>query len=259
MCRNGPSTVPFATGDTTFEAFNVMADVTESTTVLVVEDEEALCYLLCRSIEKMGYQVSTAKDGLSALEIVKQNDVSLVILDIMLPGMDGYAVCREMRKVTNAPIVMVTAMGGVDDVVRGLEAGADEYVTKPFSFADLTAKVYALLRRVYWSRHQPLLGDEVVQLHSENHEAIVRGCPVKLSPIEFKLLRSLAQSAEKAVSHEVLMMDVWGYQPQGKASILHTNIRRLREKIEENPADPAHIITVAGFGYKFVPAAPVAM
>ena len=259
MYRNTPSTFPFAVNSTTPEAFDDIADLSESTTILVVEDEEALCYLLCRSIEKMGYQATIAKDGLSALEIIKQNDVSLVILDILLPGMDGYAVCSEMRKVTDAPIVMVTAMGDVDDVVRGLEVGADEYVTKPFSFADLTAKVYALLRRAYWSRHQPLVGDEGIQLLSENNEAIVRGRSVKLSPIEFKLLRSLAQSAEKAVSHEVLMMDVWGYQPQGKASILHTNIRRLREKIEEDPADPAHIITVAGFGYKFMPAAPLAM
>lgn len=231
-------------------------DTIGSTTILIVEDEEALCYLLSRSVEKMGYQVAIAQDGLSALEIIQKRNINLVLLDIMLPEMDGYTVCQEMRKVTDAPIIMLTAMGSVDDVVRGLEVGADEYITKPFSFSDLTARVYALLRRAYWSQHRQLVGGGVIRLHTENQEAIVRGQAVKLSPIEFKLLRALAQSAEKAVSHEVLMMDVWGYQPQGKASILHTNIRRLREKIEENPADPTHIITVAGFGYKFVPTVP---
>lgn len=235
------------------ELFHFVQDSTKALTVLIVEDEKDLSHLLLRSIERMGFRALIAQNGQRALEIIKQRTVILVLLDVRLPQMDGYTLCSEMRKVTTVPIIMLTALGRPDDVVRGLEAGADDYIVKPFRFADLTVRMYALLRRAYWTDNQHLFERDVVRLRPENQEVIVYGRPVKLSPTEFKLLHLLSQSAEETVSYERLMMDVWGYQPTGKAAILHTNIRRLREKIERNPAEPLHIVTVAGFGYKFIP------
>lgn len=236
-----------------YEFSDILCNDAEAWTVLVVEDEQALNHLLCRSVEREGFQAIAAADGRSALDAIHHGNIKLVLLDVRLPKMDGYTVCSKIRQMTDVPIIMLSAMSRTDDVVRGLEAGADDYVVKPFSFKDLMARIYALLRRTHWSKNRHLFEHSVVRLQRESQGVLIGDRLVKLTPTEFKLLDMLSQSAEETVSFKKLMMGVWGYQPKGKAAILHTNIRRLREKIEDDPADPVHIVTVARFGYKFIP------
>jgi DNA-binding response OmpR family regulator len=226
-------------------------ELSRAFTILVVDDEPHLNHLICLSLERMGFTVLTAEDGLAAIDLVQKHEIDLVLLDILIPKMDGYSVCREVRKQSNAPIIMVTALNTTEQIVSALEAGADDYLVKPFVFADLAARIYALLRRVYRveQKNNSLPWD--MEFHIKSHSVTLCSREIPLRPVEFRLLQCLAQSAEKAVSHETLLMEVWGYRPTGKLTIVHTNIRRLRKKIELDPAVPKHIITIPGLGYKF--------
>lgn len=225
------------------------------THILVAEDEAPLRELLIISLDRAGYQVHPSKDGQEALE--KFDDlpvVSLVLMDVMMPRMNGFELCKELRKRSDVPIVMLTALNRADDIVRGFELGADDYITKPFTFREVEARILAILRRVDWdqerSSHQIISVGEV-RLDDESHEVYVRGEVAHLTPIEFDLLKYLMASANKPVKKEVLFREVWGYDLVGGTNLVEVAVRRLREKIEVDPSDPEYLITVRGAGYKF--------
>jgi DNA-binding response OmpR family regulator len=226
----------------------------EKIIILVVEDEEFLRNLLRISLEKEGYGVCTARDGVEALELYAAHEPDLVLLDIMMPRMDGFAVCQELRKRSDIPVVMLTALNSADDVVHGFDLGADDFITKPFTFKEVGARIQAILRRVLWARERPtfqimVIGD--VQLNDETHEVRVRRHPVHLTPIEYQLLRYLMSHADRPIAKEILFREVWGYDFTGGTNLVEVAMRRLREKIEQNPSEPVYLITVRGAGYKF--------
>ena len=227
--------------------------------ILVVEDEEHLRNLLRMSLERIGHDVLTAADGREALDMLSATMVDLVLMDVMMPNMDGLEACHAIRQYSDVPIIMLTAINRPDDIAKALEMGADDYITKPFSFMEIEARVEAVLRRVSWSEDPPdldIIVTQDIKLNHEKKEVMVRGHAVHLSPTEYGLLRYLMLRANQTVSHDALMQEIWGMPVSGKAKILHTNVRRLREKIERNPADPHYIITVLGLGYKFATAEP---
>ncbi len=226
------------------------SDLNPKPIILIAEDEAPLRELLSKSLLNAGYEVITCCNGREALDMAKVYNIDLALLDVLMPEVSGHAVCVELRKSSDVPIIMLTALSNVDELESALYAGADDYIAKPFSFSNLEARVFALLRRVHWIKFgmRPKVLD--LELHRDNRVTI-RGQSVQLSPIEYKLLYYLVQCAEETVSREYLLDKVWGYRPIGKARILHTNIRRLRQKIEVDPANPKHIITVMGIGYLF--------
>ncbi len=224
--------------------------------ILVAEDDAALRQLLEMSLRAFGYEVLSAEDGEAALEAFLDQPVDLVILDIMMPRMDGLQVLQEIRRRSDVPVIMLTALGRPDDVVRGLRMGADDYIPKPFTFKEVAARVEAALRRAQWSREQrtPLILQGCgIKLNVPAREAYVDGKQVHLSPTEFALLHYLMHRAGQAVSKEELFQNVWGYEFSGGSNLIEVAIRRLRYKIEENPQKPRRIITVRGVGYRFGP------
>lgn len=229
---------------------------TGSLTVLIVEDEEAMSHLLSRSMARAGFQTILAGDCPTAQAVLQSARIGLVLLDARLPSGSGYDLCRQIRHSTDVPVIMLTAMSREQDIVQGLEAGADDYIVKPFLFSNLLTHIYALLRRVYQDRYDEGVALREPHLRPHSQEVVVCGRTISLTPIEFKLLSLLHDAGEETLSYRTIMLNVWGYPPEGKASILYTNIRRLRQKLEQDPAHPAHIITVAGFGYKYLPSVP---
>ncbi|NPA91360.1 MAG: response regulator transcription factor [Chloroflexi bacterium] len=222
--------------------------------ILVAEDDEALRQLLEMSLRAFGYDVLSAADGVKALELFLREPVDLAILDIMMPRMDGLELLQELRRRSDLPIIMLTALSRPDDVVRGLRLGADDYIPKPFTFKEVAARVEAALRRSRWAQEQrshPVLQECGVTLDAASHEVYVEGEEVHLSPTEFALLHYLMQRAGEAVSKEELFREVWGYEFSGGSNLVEVAIRRLRYKIEKNPQKPARIVTVRGVGYKF--------
>jgi DNA-binding response OmpR family regulator len=229
--------------------------------ILVVEDDSFLCNLLRISLEKEGYGVRVACDGVEGLEAYNAMPPDLILLDIMMPRMDGFEVCRQLRKRSDVPIVMLTALNSPDDVVRGFDLGADDFITKPFTFKEVGARIQAILRRVMWARERPVfqiitIGD--VQLNDDLHEVRVRNEPVHLTPIEYQLLRYLMIHADRPVAKEVLFREVWGYDFTGGTNLVEVAMRRLREKVEKDPSSPQYLLTVRGAGYKFATPAPPA-
>lgn len=222
--------------------------------ILVVDDEKPIADILKYNLEKEGYTVEEAFDGLEALRRVKEAPFDLVILDVMLPGLDGYSVCREIRRFSPLPILMLTAKDQEMDIVLGLEMGADDYLTKPFGARELLARVRALLRR---SRLQTVGLEKKVlvfgplEIDLQNYEARKNGRSVGLTLKEFELLRFLATHPGQVFTRETLLNEVWGYEYFGEARTVDVTIRRLREKIEENPAEPEYIQTKRGVGYYF--------
>jgi two-component system, OmpR family, response regulator RegX3 len=222
--------------------------------ILVVDDEPMLLDSLTISLENQGYQVQTAVDGPGALEQAARHRPDLVLLDLMLPGLDGMEVCRELRTRSRVPIIMLTAREDVSDKVQGLELGADDYVTKPFVLRELLARVRAVLRRAH-EDDQPLpepwqLGE--LEVDETRREVIREGRRVELSPKEFALLRVLARRPGTILSRAQLIDQVWGDEFMGDEKTLDVHIRWLREKIERDPSRPERIVTVRGTGYKFV-------
>jgi two-component system, OmpR family, response regulator RpaB len=226
----------------------------KETHVLVVDDEEPLRNLLRISLQKAGYSVYTAGNGKEAMEVFKQMPIDLVLLDILMPDMDGYGLCSELRQRSDVPIIMLSALNRPDDVVYGFSLGADDYIAKPFQFREVEVRIQAILRRVAWLKERPdfnILAYNEIVLDSEAHEVRVRGELVHLTPIEFQLLRYLMKMPDKPVSKNELFQSVWGYDLVGDTNLVEVAIRRLREKIEENPSEPAYLLTVRGTGYKF--------
>jgi two-component system response regulator RegX3 len=222
--------------------------------ILVVEDEDPLADSVRYNLEREGYQVSVATDGRRAIERFRGESPTLVILDLMLPEISGLDVCRMIRAESDVPIIMVTAKDAEADKVTGLELGADDYVTKPFSMRELVSRVRANLRRVRPPATSP--ADEVlaggpVRMDVARHEVTVRGESVALPPKEFELLEALLRRKGRLLTRDLLIEEVWGADYYGDTRTLDVHVKRLRRKVEQDPHRPAHIVTVRGLGYKF--------
>jgi two-component system OmpR family response regulator len=223
--------------------------------VLVVEDDPNLLETLRYNLANEGYSVITSADGAEALEIARAEKPDLLVLDVMLPGLSGFEVCRILRKETTVPILMLTARTEEVDRVVGLEIGADDYMTKPFSMRELMARVRAMLRRAAMTQTQPAdtegplkIGD--IEIDAARHQAYSRGSPLELTPKEFDLLAFLARNRGFVFNREQLLEKVWGYDYAGDTRTVDVHIRWLRRKIEADPSHPHHILTVRGAGYK---------
>lgn len=238
--------------------------------ILVVDDQAVLLETISYNLEQAGYRVLTASDGSSALEIARRESPDLVILDIMLPGMDGLEVCRQLRRESNTvttPIIMLTAKGDEIDKVVGLEVGADDYVTKPFGRRELLARVRALLRRVDYPIHQEEHGASASpqEVRPANRELVAgplridtagrrvncRGQELELQPKQFELLTYLVRNRGTVLTRDQLLHNVWGYDYAGDTRTVDVHVRWLRERLEEDPANPKLIQTVRGVGYVF--------
>jgi len=222
--------------------------------VLVVDDDQTVSDVVRRYLERDGYEVETADDGLVALELALDNPPDLIVLDLMLPGLDGIEVCRRLRESHAVPVIMLTAKGDVDERVMGLEVGADDYVTKPFSPRELTARVGAVLRRAAAAATEAgkptILVAGRIRVDTASRECWAAGTLVQLTTKEFDLLVFLLRSPHRAWRREELAENVWGWT-YGDTSTVTVHIRRLREKVEQDPASPRHIRTVWGVGYRF--------
>jgi two-component system, OmpR family, response regulator RegX3 len=223
--------------------------------VLIVEDEPALADSIRYGLEREGFECTVLADGLRAVEYVRSWRPDIVLLDLMLPGLPGTDVCREIRRIGKVPIVMVTAKDAEADKVLGLELGADDYVTKPFSMRELIARVRAVLRRggaVDVAEQRPTaVAAGPVAIDTERHEVRVRDEVVELPPKEFALLEVLVRKVGKLMTREALISQVWGEDYYGDTRTLDVHIKRLRAKIEQDPRNPAHLRTVRGLGYRF--------
>ncbi len=221
--------------------------------VLIVDDESAILQTLRFNLERVGYTVCTAGDGRSAITLAKTERPDLIILDIMLPVLDGIEACREIRKNSRVPIIMLTAKDQEIDKVLALELGADDYVTKPFGLHEFLARVKARLRRQDGEDRQPddVLESGGITLDRGRQSLIVRGSEQSVAPKEFSLLQVLMENMGRVVTRQALLDRVWGYDFQGDDQTISVHIRWLREKIELNPNNPRHIITVRSRGYMF--------
>ena len=222
-----------------------------ATRILTVEDDERIRASVKLALEGEGWTVEESENGERAMEVFSRAPTDVVLIDIMLPGVDGFEVCRAIRKVSDVPIIMVTARDDTHDIVAGLEAGADDYLTKPFAPKELSARIRALLRRTRAA--EPALshlrfGD--LEIHQDEGVVTVSGVEVHLTRTEFKLLCELANNPSRVFSREVLLERVWGYGYFGDGRLVDVHIRRLRTKIEQDPANPRHVVTVRGLGYK---------
>ena len=222
------------------------------TRILVVEDEESFSEALSFMLRREGYEVAVAGDGHKALEEFDQNGAVLILLDLMLPGVSGTEVCRQIRTKSLVPIIMVTAKDGEVDKVVGLELGADDYVTKPFSSRELLARVRAVLRRQGdFEEMLPLVVEAgPVRLDIDRHIVSVRGEMVAMPLKEFDLLEVLVRNSGRVITRSQLIDRVWGHDYVGDTKTLDVHVKRLRAKIEEDPANPVHLLTVRGLGYK---------
>lgn len=221
--------------------------------ILVVEDEKAIADILIFNLQREGYETLEANDGSEGLRMTLQDDPDLVLLDVMLPGMDGFTVCQQARKTSQVPIIMLTAREEETDKVTGLELGADDYITKPFSMRELMARVKANIRRTVISVDAPRAddsGDRLV-INTEQGAVYKKGVLLDLSVREYDILTFLSSAPGKIFSREQLMEEVWGYDYYGDLRAVDVAIRRLREKIEDEPAQPKFIVTKRGFGYFF--------
>lgn len=224
-------------------------------TILVVEDEEPISNILKFHLEREGYTVLTAFDGVEAIAITKRSDPSLILLDVMLPEKDGFEVCREIRLFSTVPIIMLTARDSEIDKVLGLELGADDYVTKPFSTRELLARVKANIRRL-WIEEEPkvesirdkiAIGDMTIDF--THYEVRRAGEPIALTHREFELLGFLASRPGVVFTREQLLTEVWGFDYAGDERTVDVTVRRLREKLEQDASNPRYVLTKRGVGY----------
>jgi DNA-binding response OmpR family regulator len=230
-------------------------------TILVVEDEPSLQETLAYNLKKEGYTVEAVGDGLVALETARRLKPDLIVLDLMLPGIDGFEVCRILRKEMTTPVLMLTARDDEIDRVVGLEVGADDYLTKPFSMRELMARVKAQLRRArlireeLWKQNaetpQEKISFDNLVINQTRREVILNEGPLQLKPKEYELLLFLAEHRGQMVSREFILERVWGWDYIGDSRTVDVHVRWLRQKIEANPAKPERIITVRGGGYRF--------
>lgn len=227
-------------------------------TVLLVEDEESFIDALTVGLKKEGFRVEVARDGMEALTKFDTTQPDLVLLDVMLPKISGIDVCRQLRKKTQVPIIMVTAKGAEIDTVVGLEVGADDYITKPYRLRELVARMRAVLRRVPNESTMTVAdldGNTLVvgevTLDPDQHKVLVRGSEVSMPLKEFELLHLLLANAGRVLPRETLIDRVWGTDYVGDTKTLDVHIKRLRAKVEDDPATPSRIVTIRGLGYKF--------
>ena len=229
---------------------------TPDATVLVVEDEDSFVEALTVGLKREGFRVQVARDGAEALDVFDAVRPDLVLLDVMLPKVSGIDVCRELRRRSSVPIIMVTAKGSEIDTVVGLEVGADDYVTKPYRLRELVARMRAVLRRRSIDPGgAELSGDALevgdVALDPERHEVVIRGTSVSLPLKEFELLEILLANAGRVLPRETLIDRVWGTDYVGDTKTLDVHVKRLRAKVEPDPSHPTRIVTIRGLGYKF--------
>ncbi|MFL5696148.1 MAG: response regulator transcription factor [Ktedonobacteraceae bacterium] len=230
--------------------------MTKAKRILLAEDEVALRDFVSRNLRARGFEVLEASNGLEAVARWERENPHLLILDVMMPRMDGLEVCRRVREHSAVPIIVLTALDSESDKVSALDLGADDYLTKPFGVEELLARVRAVLRRTQWEAMPPTdsgikqFGDLEVDLTGH----IVRLCgeEVRLSPIEFALLEQLITNAGKVLTHRMLLQRIWGPEYGGEAEYLRVYINRLRHKLEPDPANPRYILTEPGVGYRFV-------
>jgi two-component system, OmpR family, response regulator RegX3 len=223
--------------------------------ILIVEDEESLADSVRYNLEREGFAVTVASDGRRALERFRAEQPTLVILDLMLPEVSGLDLCRAIRAESDVPIIMVTAKDSEADKVTGLELGADDYVTKPFSVRELVSRVRALLRRANLASEaarDDVLDGGPIQMDVVRHEVRVAGEPMAFPPKEFELLETFLRRKGRLLTRDFLIEEVWGADYFGDTKTLDVHVKRLRKKIEEDPHDPTHLLTVRGLGYKFV-------
>jgi two-component system OmpR family response regulator len=229
--------------------------------ILVVEDDETLRDLLKYNLEKEGYAVFACSDGGTAIELYRSKKPSLVILDIMLPVLDGLEVCRIIRGESETPVIMLTAKAGEIDRVVGLEIGADDYITKPFSLRELLARIKAVTRRILPAKQ--LIDDNIadptklikagwLEIDISRHEVRRNGRTVDLNPKEFELLVMLVNNRNQVISRGQILQKIWGYEFIGGDRTVDVHVRWLRQKLEEDPANPQCLVTVRGYGYKWV-------
>jgi two-component system response regulator RegX3 len=225
------------------------------TSILLVEDEESLSEPLAYLLGREGYEVRVAADGPTAVEEFVTNGADLVLLDLMLPGIPGTEVCRQIRAVSSVPIIMLTAKDSEVDIVVGLELGADDYVTKPYSTRELLARVRAVLRRrgPDIDEAESILEAGSVQMDVDRHTVTVRGSEVSMPLKEFELLELLLRNAGRVLTRGQLIDRVWGSDYFGDTKTLDVHIKRIRSRIEEKPSDPVMLVTVRGLGYRFEP------
>lgn len=229
--------------------------------ILIVEDDDRLRSALRLALRDEGFTVETAMDAESGMQRLTETDPDLVLVDIMLPGTaNGFDLCRSIRQTSNVPIIVVTARDDSHDVVAGLEAGADDYVTKPFVMKELAARIRALLRRTRITADDSAameFGGLVIS--PEGGRVSLQGEEISLTRTEFLLLCELAQSPNRVMSRDVLLENVWGYDYFGDTRVVDAHVRRLRKKIEPNPSEPIYVVTVRGLGYRFEPPASEAV
>ena len=224
-------------------------------TVLVVDDEPTIREVVVRYLRRDGFQTLEASDGERARELVETGKPSLVVLDVMLPGTDGLSLCRWIRSRSSLPVILLTARGDEVDRIVGLELGADDYVTKPFSPREVVARVRAVLRRSTTppTGHHRTVAVGDLQIDGHRREVRRKGAPVRLTRKEFDLLFLLASNVGRAFSRSELLEDVWDFAWDGDTATVTVHVRRLREKIEDDPSHPRHLVTVWGVGYRFDP------
>ena len=224
--------------------------------ILVVDDEPRYVWAIKINLEARGYEVLTARDGPTAIELAVTEEPDLIVLDIRMPGMDGYEVCRRIREFSTAPIIMLTALAEDADKVKGLDTGADDYVTKPFSADELLARVRAALRRVELSERKdpsPVFEAGDLRVDFARQQVSVCGQEVHLTPTEYRLLCELVKQAGRVLVPDHLLEEVWGIGYEGENRLLWQAVHRLRRKIERDPRNPEYIQTRPGLGYVFTP------
>lgn len=221
--------------------------------ILIADDDPSIVALIQITLKDPRYELTAVTNGLEALKAFERAPYDVVILDVMMPYVDGFEACQRIREQSDVPIVILTSRDGTDDIVHGFELGADDYITKPFKTAELIARVEAILRRVegYKSRRAPpIVRVGPIEIDEPRHRVTVRGAEVNLTPMEFELLYFLAANAGQVFDRETLFREVWGYEYVGETNLVDVCVRRLREKVEEIPSRPRLIVTVRGVGYK---------
>jgi two-component system KDP operon response regulator KdpE len=223
--------------------------------VLVVDDEPRMVRFVRMNLELEGYQVAEAESGMEALQKVRDDLPDLVLLDVMMPEMDGFETLERLREISTVPVIMLTVRGDEEDRIRGLELGADDYVAKPFSPRELASRIRAVLRRADMPSpvsKTALRIDDRLEIDFRQREVIVEGERIRLRPTEYRLLYHLVNNAGWVMTHEMLLSKVWGYEYRDESGLLRLYITYLRKKIEPDPAHPIYILTERGVGYRFV-------